>query len=230
MTSVNTQPHVLDNPAWHALSGRQSEFAIKGEVALRYFPQVFLMGAIPDEAEASFRDLTKIVERDEFIALIGPKIVEDEKNWSELMSVEAHQMTIDTMPPLETCVAIELTISDVPEMLKLISLARPGPFDERTIEMGKYVGVRKDHKLVAMAGERIKLNGYTEVSAICTHPEYRRRDFAKTLTSLLVKEILERGDLPFLHVVTQNTSAIKLYEKLGFKTRRKISITAYKRL
>jgi predicted GNAT family acetyltransferase len=113
-------------------------------------------------------------------------------------------------------------------MLALVELTHPGPFAKRTPELGTYLGIREAGQLVAMAGERLKPIEYTEISAVCTHPDYRGRGYASSLVSILTQRITERNEIPFLHVRTENVGAIRVYEKLGFKTRRIINITIVK--
>jgi predicted GNAT family acetyltransferase len=106
-----------------------------------------------------------------------------------------------------------------PEMLGLTALTKPGPFDKRTHELGRYVGIFREGKLVAMAGERLKVPGFTEVSAVCTHPEHAGRGYARVLMTEVMQGIWKRGEVPFLHVREDNAAAIKLYERLGFRKR-----------
>ena len=113
-------------------------------------------------------------------------------------------------------------------MLALVELTKPGPFSKRTPELGSYLGIHEDGKLVAMAGERLKPYGYTEISAVCTHPDYRGRGYASSLVTVLIERIAGRNEIPFLHVRKENVDAIRVYEKLGFKTRRKINIVVVK--
>jgi predicted GNAT family acetyltransferase len=123
----------------------------------------------------------------------------------------------------------DLEISRVDEMLALVELTKPGPFFRRTPELGTYLGIYEARQLVAMAGERLRPFGHTEISAVCTHPEYRGRGYASSLVSSLIQRITKRDEVPFLHVRTENVGAIRVYEKLGFKTRRVINITIVKR-
>src|SRR5712664_4213450 len=117
----------------------------------------------------------------------------------------------------------ELSFSHVDEMLALVELTKPGPFLKRTPQLGSYLGIREAGQLVAMAGERLKPYGYTEISAVCTHPDYRGRGYASSLVSILIQRIVKRDEIPFLYVRTDNVDAIRVYEKLGFKTRRNIN-------
>jgi len=109
--------------------------------------------------------------------------------------------------------------SDVPEMLALTRLTKPGPFGKRTHEMGEYWGIRQNGELIAMAGERLRLPSYTEISAVCTHPDHLGHGHATALISMLIQRIRSRGEQPFLHVRPENTRALQLYERLGFEQR-----------
>ena len=119
--------------------------------------------------------------------------------------------------------------ADVPAMTELVELTRPGPFFRRTIEFGGYLGVFDDERLVAMAGERKHLDGFSEVSAVCTHPDYRGRGYARQLVSAVVAEMLARGEVPFLTTYSDNVAAIATYEALGFEIRRPMHVTFVRR-
>jgi predicted GNAT family acetyltransferase len=106
-------------------------------------------------------------------------------------------------------------------MLDLVARTQPGPFLQRTVELGTYLGVRRDGALVAMAGERLHPPGFTEVSAVCTDPDHRGQGYAARLVQAVVAGIKERGDIPFLHATATNTNAIRLYEALGFRLHRR---------
>jgi predicted GNAT family acetyltransferase len=114
----------------------------------------------------------------------------------------------------------ELGIQDSSEMIELTSLTKPGPFGTRTHELGNYLGIRREGKLVAMAGERLKVPGYTEVSAVCTHPDHTGNGYARVLMMEIVRRIRDRGETPFLHVRGDNARAIDLYKLLGFHERK----------
>ncbi len=112
---------------------------------------------------------------------------------------------------------------DVGDMLALVAEAQPGPFLPRTIEFGGYLGIRRHGQLVAMAGQRLRPPGYTEISAVATHPGHRRQGLAELLIRAVVASVLGRGEVPFLHASADNTGAIRLYERLGFTLRRQVS-------
>ncbi len=125
--------------------------------------------------------------------------------------------------------AIPLGAADVPEMLKLVTQTEPGPFLPRTIELGDYLGIRSDGELVAMAGERFRLDGWTEISAVCTHPNHRGQGLASRLMGALIAGIKGRSQRAFLHVMSTNTEAIRLYEQLGFRVRQTATLTVVTR-
>jgi predicted GNAT family acetyltransferase len=132
-------------------------------------------------------------------------------------------------PPPAKQIIVDLSVSHIDEMLALVELTKPGPFLRRTPELGSYLGIHEAGQLVAMAGERLRPLGYTEISAVCTHPEYRGRGYASSLVFALIQKITKRDETPFLHVRAENVGAVRLYEKLGFKTRRIINIAIVKR-
>src|SRR5262249_41096737 len=114
---------------------------------------------------------------------------------------------------------LELATADVPEMLALVELTHPGPFFSRTIEFGHYIGIRQNGQLVAMAGQRLHITGYREISAVCTHPDWQGKGYARLLCSILVNDIWTHGEVPFLHVLPGNDVARRLYESMGFSKR-----------
>jgi predicted GNAT family acetyltransferase len=149
--------------------------------------------------------------------------------WTVVRRVNSAQMVWKNQtPPLVEHSFEELNISHAGEMLALVELTKPGPFLKRTPELGSYLGIREDGQLVAIAGERLKPHGFTEISAVCTHPDHRGRGYASSLVSILIQRITKRNEIPFLHVRTENVNAIRVYERLGFKTRRIINIVIVK--
>jgi predicted GNAT family acetyltransferase len=116
-------------------------------------------------------------------------------------------------------------VDDVPDMMELTALTKPGPFSARTHELGTFLGIRVDDQLVAMAGERMKPAGYTEITAVCVHPSQRGRGYGQMLLAAISRQILVRGEIPFLHVFTSNESAIALYRRQGMEIRRRLHVT-----
>jgi predicted GNAT family acetyltransferase len=125
--------------------------------------------------------------------------------------------------------AVPLTAADAPEMLALAGLTQPGPFFAATHTMGGFWGLRIDGRLAAMAGERMRFLGHTEVSGVCVHPDFRGRGLARTLSALVGAGIHARGEVPFLHAWTTNTAAIALYESLGFRQRAEVDVVVMAR-
>jgi predicted GNAT family acetyltransferase len=183
-----------------------------------------MIAGIADYSPEAFSELAEICEPGVPVALIGNQAPEGHPVWIVRRRAEALQMVIDAPIEYKEKEYVELTPEDVPEMMKLVELTQPGPFSPGTIEMGDYIGVKLEGKLVSMGGERMKPEGYTEVSGICTHPDHREKGYAKAITGHLTNAILDRGVTPFLHVFTQNTPAIRLYEKLGYEARKTIPV------
>jgi predicted GNAT family acetyltransferase len=218
---------LLDNPVWHALSTAQSGLAQGNGLAKRFPTDVSPFGALIDQSAAAYQALEEI-----FPGAITALAIEAEPilpaNWEMVLSGEMYQMICETPAHLDDRQAFrELTKADVPEMMALTKLTEPGPFLPRTIELGTYLGVHDAGTLVAMAGERLHPTGFTEISAVCTHPHYRGRGYGNALMSAMISCITNRGEIPFLHVKTEN-AAIHLYEKLGFKVRAQLHLAVIK--
>jgi len=137
-----------------------------------------------------------------------------------LTTAPAVQMIADSVPPSSPDDAIvPLGIADAEEMLTLATLTKPGPFSLRSLDLGRFWGVREGGRLVAMAGERMKQPGYTELSGVCTHPDHRGRGYARRLSLHVAARIIEDGDRPYLHAYASNAAAVALYEAIGFTLR-----------
>jgi ribosomal protein S18 acetylase RimI-like enzyme len=212
--------HSLDNPIWNSLSTLHAHFAEGDGLAKRYPPEVTLLAGMGEPTIEAYASLAKALQRaGAALFLYQPPHIP--AGWNTVHASPLVQMVCEK-PNLaqDGFPAEELTPADVPEMVALAELTKPGPFGSRTHELGEYLGIRKAKRLVAMAGERLHLPGYTEVSAVCTHPEFQGHGYARELMSILMRKIIQRGETPILHVRQENVSAIHLYEKLGFRTRR----------
>jgi len=206
---------VLNNPVWAALSGPQAGYAEAAGDAARFQPEISPFCAVSDPADpGAWRDLATLTD---YALLTGPAI-SPPPGWVEDVRMPGVQMVGTAMTAVDDPEAVPLTEKDVPEMLDLVARAQPGPFRKRTIDLGRYLGIRtEDGRLVAMAGERLRMPGWTEVSAVCTDPEFRGKGLGARLTLAVAAGILARGELPFLHTVHDNDNAIRLYERLGFE-------------
>ena len=222
-----TSRHPLRNPAWESLNGAHSPLGrVRGEAA-RYDEDVAPFAAVPDDASTScWADLAALAGPGTQLVLVDPP-GGTPSDWTALWRVEGFQLTGDDLADEPDADAVVLGPADVPAMLDLVERTRPGPFRPRTVELGRYLGIRIDGELVAMAGERMRPTGWTEISAVCTDERYRGRGFAGRLVRAVGHGIRERGDLPFLHAAGQNTNAIRLYESLGFAVNRPCVFTGW---
>ncbi len=214
------QSHVLDNPALAALTGPHAHFAERRGRVLRYPVDVSPWLALPDEPDAGdWADLAALAGPGQEVGLPGfrGRVPED---WEITFDIEGVQFVDDGLAAAPDPEAVRLGPADVPEMLDLVARTRPGPFLPRTIELGTYLGIRRGGALVAMAGERLRPPGWTEISAVCTDPAVRGQGLATRLVLAVAHGIRERGETPFLHTAASNTHAIRLYESLGFRLRR----------
>jgi ribosomal protein S18 acetylase RimI-like enzyme len=213
-----TDVTLLDNPIWNALSTDQSYLAQSNHLAKRFPRDVAPFGAMKSQSPSEYEALAQILSGEVAALFLDTKPTLP-ADWSMRLSGDMYQMTFDAPPPAEPNESFrKLTQADVPEMLALTKLTEPGPFLPRTIELGAYYGIHDSGSLVAMAGERLRLTGFTEVSAVCTHPNSRGRGYGNALMSTVISGILNRGETPFLHVKTDNP-ALALYKKLGFQIR-----------
>ncbi|MCO8269719.1 GNAT family N-acetyltransferase [Actinoplanes sp. TRM 88003] len=218
---------MLENPVWAALSGPQACFAEASGDAARYLPDVSPWCALADPADpAAWADLAGLTDQ---AALTAP-VIRPPDGWATVAVIPGVQMVGHTMTGVRDPEVVPLTETDVPEMLDLVERAQPGPFGKRTVELGHYLGLRHEGRLVAMAGERFRLPGWTEVSAVCTDPDFRGQGFGARLTMAVAAGILEHGDLPFLHVAADNAAAIRLYERLGFQVGHDVVFASYRLL
>ncbi|MFD5142219.1 GNAT family N-acetyltransferase [Streptomyces sp. NPDC058401] len=221
-------PHVLDNPAWASLAGPHAAFAVRaGAHAARYDPEVAVFSAIADPADPrSWEALRSLTGPGGVVSLSG--VLTPPDGWEILGSVRGVQLVDTSLRAEPAPEAVRLGAADVPEMLELIELTKPGPFLPRTVELGTYLGIRHRGRLVAMAGERLRPPGWTEISAVCTHPGFRGGGLATRLVRAVAAGIRDRGDVPFLHTAGENTDAIRLYESIGFTVRHRPSFMAFR--
>jgi ribosomal protein S18 acetylase RimI-like enzyme len=216
--------HLLDNVIWNALNTSQAHLGVGRGPARKFHKDVSPLGGFSEPNDEAYASLSSLVEVGERVGLFLETDPKPPSDWKIIASMPLLQMLHEngTSPaPSEESLHVfhRLGEANVPEMLALTKLTRPGPFATRTREMGDYFGIRKDGALVAMAGERLRLPGFTEVSAVCTHPEHLGQGYARRLITLLLGRIQERGERAFLHVREDNTRAVELYERLGFKKR-----------
>jgi ribosomal protein S18 acetylase RimI-like enzyme len=213
----------LDNVVWSSLTGPHAHIAEIGGAAARYPADVAVFAALADESDPdAWADLARLVGPGGSAALLGDPV--PPPDWDVTWRMTAVRMVDTDLRAEPDPAALPLTAADVPEMLDLVRRTDPGPFGHRTIELGDYIGIRRDGALVAMAGERLRPPGWTEISAVCTDPAYRGQGMATRLVRAVAAGIRRRGDTPFLHTAASNTTAIRLYESIGFTLAHKVEI------
>jgi predicted GNAT family acetyltransferase len=216
--------HPLDNIIWKALTTRQAEFAESFDQARRFVPEVSPLAAFREPTPEGYESLAGLVDAGETIGLFLEAPYQPQAGWSFLAGAPMPEMVYEGGGvPVQRSSSVpeilELGDADSPDMMALTALTKPGPFGKRTHELGTYLGIRLDGKLVAMTGERLKIPGYTEVSAVCTHPEHTGHGYARILMAEVMRRICSRRETPVLHVRGDNLRAIELYERLGFRQR-----------
>jgi predicted GNAT family acetyltransferase len=218
--------HPLDRPVWSALASRQAKFSQGDGRALRLGPEFGLFAASADASPESLTALARLNPVEGGLALVEAEAMPLPPGIGARRIAACHQMLATSLTPIEPRFTITaLTDEDAPEMLALATLTEPGPFFAQTHRLGDFFGVRQGNRLVAMAGERLKPEGFTEISGVCTHPEHRGRGYAGVLMHHVATRIVARGESPFLHVYASNTGAIALYHTLGFVLRRVMTMT-----
>ncbi|WP_186142004.1 GNAT family N-acetyltransferase [Burkholderia gladioli] len=216
--------HALDTLIWNALSTRQAEFAVPGERVLRFQPEVAPFAALADLTPESFGALRESIERYGPAALVTVDEIEPPEGFDVLRRATLIQMVAEREPEPVALEHVRLEPGDVPDMLALTAATQPGPFGPRTIELGRYLGVRRQGRLAAMAGERLRIDGYAEISAVCVDPAFRGQGLAAGLMRLLMAAMRARGEIPFLHAVASNQNAIAIYRAMGFVARRELHL------
>ncbi len=222
----------LDRPVWSSLTTYHARVSEGGELARRFKRDVNLFASARDDSPAAVAALGALMKPEEtaFVLQVPPIVVP--ADLVEIKAAQGVQMLATRKMP--TAVAdddlLTLTERDAPEMLALARLTEPGPFLDRTHTMGTCLGIRIDGRLVAMAGERMRFPGYTEVSGVCTHPDFRGRGFARRLSAAVTARIEARGERPFLHAWKTNRPAISLYETLGFELRAEVQVAVLARV
>ncbi|MBW8760502.1 MAG: GNAT family N-acetyltransferase [Burkholderiales bacterium] len=226
-----TTAHPLDNVMWSALTTVHADLSRGGPLARRYPPEFAPFAGLPAATPQAFAALADDLARDEVVALSVPGDADpgaafevlDRKDLVQMIGAVAGEVA---QPGRFRA----LEPADVPQMTALVQLTAPGPWYARTAELGRFVGVEVDGRLVAMAGERMRVPGHTEISAVCCHPDFRGRGWPGDLMRLVSRAIVARGETPFLHVLADNAPAIALYEKLGLRERRRSRLLILRRV
>lgn len=238
----------LDNPVWHSITESDETFSFSGnnDTIRLYNPDYCPFGGLSDSNDPTVvhdlthvNSLTDVADLNDFnnnqdvieayashlnsFFIVGQKPILPEtlKIQSELVCLQmvaTGRISIEKRDEI-----VQLTTADHEALIELVNLVQPGFFKDKTPFMGDYFGIFKEDKLIAITGERMKMNGFTELSAIITHPEHTGKGYAKQLIAQVADHVYDQQRTPFLHVTETNVGAIGLYEKMGFKTRRKMS-------
>jgi ribosomal protein S18 acetylase RimI-like enzyme len=232
---LTADPGLLDDPVWHALTGPHRRFAAASgddngaARAHRYRVDVAPFAALQDVTDAQgWRDLAGLCGPEGRAALEAPAVITAPQGWSAATVFPIAQMIAPTdglITDGATEAVVPLGKKDAGEMITLAELTRPGPFAASTVELGGYLGVRREGQLVAMAGRRLHLPGWIEISAVCTHPDHRGQGLSRLLIAGVETAIRRQGHRAFLHVLHENTRAIDIYRGLGFTTRADMTMT-----
>ena len=208
----------LDNIMWHCLSGPHAHFATGAGAVRRYAPGFSPIVGCAEPTQPDFDELSRHCSSGESFyfdiwSAAGPP------GWRIDKEARMFKMIWVGPAPAEDPApdAVRLSPQHYPQAVELATLTNPGPFGPRTPELGEYFGYFESGKLIALAGERMCAGNLHEISGICTHPDFQGRGLARRLTLKLVRRQMERGKKTFLHVMTHNTGARHLYEKLGFR-------------
>ena len=228
--------HVLDNMIWNALTTGNRDIAIlNGDVA-HYRPDIAPFAGMKVFNEENLSILYEMIPAGRKVAIhsLAKKIDHDERKWKLVQHMDVTQMVYER--PVNSYISrnsekiVPLTDEHIPQMLELTALTKPGPFLQRTIEFGNYFGIFVDGRLAGMAGQRMHPEPYLEVSAVCTHPDFRGQGYAKACMLHIMKLIVDRNFIPFLHVLTNNTGAIQLYEDIGYDKRIELIVDVVEKL
>lgn len=222
---------MLDRPVWAALSTRHLSLSLGCALARRYLSEVNLFASACDDRPAAQAALEQLVQPGERIFVLQVPDIVVPAGLVPVKAAKGVQMVATRSLRAASMDEdmVELTDADAPEMLALATLTEPGPFLARTHTMGRFLGIRIGGRLAAMAGERFRFPGHTEVSGVCTHPDFRGRGLARRLSAAVAARIESRGDRPFLHAWATNRPAISLYESLGFEVRTEVDVKVLER-
>jgi ribosomal protein S18 acetylase RimI-like enzyme len=211
----------LNNPVYHALCTTDASFNIGNDVVKFFHQEVSPFAGFDEENKNGFEQLHDLLPQGRKILYAKPSPIAAPKGWEVQHEIEGRQFVYEggavsgSFPDI-----VLLNETHVEEMIALTRLTKPGPFDNRTIEFGQYHGIFENGKLAAMTGQRLHINNFTEISAVCTHPDHLGKGYATALLQHQLQIILNNDEIPFLHVRADNDRAIAVYERLGFKVSR----------
>jgi len=227
--------HILDNMIWNAITTGNKDIAIKNDDVGCYLPEIAPFAGMKNFNDPNLKKLYEFIPANRSVAISSlNKMDHDEGRWKLIQPMDITQMvyehSVNTFTTKNSQLIVPLSDEHVPQMIELTALTRPGPFLQQTIRFKNYFGIFIEDRLAAMTGQRMHPRPYMEVSAVCTHPDFRGRGYAKALMLYVMKIILDNSFTPFLHVLSNNSNAIELYKTIGFRTRKQIFVDVIRRL
>jgi GNAT superfamily N-acetyltransferase len=217
--------HLLDNIPWHSLAGPHARYSTGTSEARRYAPGFSPIIGFANVHNPNFGALAAVCVPGEHFYCGGLSAAVP-PGWRVDAETMASQMLWDAALPAPDIAlpTVKLGPSHVPQVLELVAVTHPGPFAERTIELGDYYGVFEGERLVAIAGERMAAGNLREISGVCTHPDFQGRGLARRLVEMLIRLELQRSEIPFLHVMQDNDRARRIYERMGFRHHQEVAL------
>jgi ribosomal protein S18 acetylase RimI-like enzyme len=222
--------HMLDRPVWNALNSRHAALAQGNSVAKRYAPSVHPFASSRDGSPESLAGLAEIALPGEtLIFLQADEFVLPPGFTATVTAFGVQMITERYLPEIEDARIAKLGEADAADMLELATLTKPGPFTLKAQALGDFWGIRENGRLIAMAGERLKQEGHTELSGVATHPDFQGKGLGRLMTLYVAGKIFAKGEQPFLHTYATNSLAIGLYESIGFKLRTRMNVAVIER-
>ena len=222
--------HILDRPVWSALDTRHRIFANGDKLARRYPASIVPFAASGADDAESLQALGRLVPAGESVFMLQSDPIALPPELTATTTAFGVQMVAEApLPAVSDERVQQLTLDDAAEMLALASLTRPGPFTLKALSLGDFWGVKINGRLAAMAGERMKQPGYSELSGVCSHPDFRGGGLGRLLSVFVSNRIMARGEVPCLHAYANNANAIGLYESIGFRLRSKMNVAVVQR-
>jgi ribosomal protein S18 acetylase RimI-like enzyme len=230
---IGSAVELLDNPIWSALTTEHAHLAMGRTDARRYPDEIGPLSGMPEQSDAGYAAMASLAGPGGVVALFFREKPRPPAEWTLVRGGELVQMVAERPKLVEIAAPAgvelrKLTSADAPAMVELATLTEPGPFRLRTMELGTFFGILADGRLLAMAGKRMHVPGWVEVSGVCTHPEARGRGYARLLMSCVMEEIIADAKTPFLHAFANNVGAIRVYEDLGFVVRQRFELAVVK--
>jgi ribosomal protein S18 acetylase RimI-like enzyme len=218
--------HILDNPIWNALNTGSAPFATGDDACKFILPEMGYFAGMPAFDAENLMNLHSKCQPGQRVILFPPGELELDEKWKVLNNHALLQMVCasDAVDAREGYEVKALEEKDIPAMLELTELTKPGPFISRTKDFGGYFGIFEGEKLVSMAGKRLSPDPFVEISAVCTHPESLGKGLSAKVIQRVMEEIRVDGKTPFLHVYPENIAAVKVYKKLGFESRKTLRV------